>query len=135
VSAERVSEGEPRHESAWPAIPESIALLRRAISRFAVTCDTTDGPAVALAVSEAATNAVVHAFVGRSPGTISIQAFCDDAHLVVVVADDGRGTRPRPDSPGLGLGLPLMTRLAASVEFETGPAGGTVVRLRFPRRV
>jgi anti-sigma regulatory factor (Ser/Thr protein kinase) len=135
VSAGRVSEDEPRLESAWPAVPESVALLRRAISRFAVACDATDGSAVVLAVSEAATNAVVHAYVGRPPGTISIEAFCDAAHLVIVVADDGLGTRPRPDSPGLGLGLPLMSRLAASVEFATGPAGGTVVCLRFPRRV
>jgi serine/threonine-protein kinase RsbW/stage II sporulation protein AB (anti-sigma F factor) len=38
---------------------------------------------------------------------------------------------PRPDSPGLGLGLPLMTRLADAVQISTHPEGGTEVRMTF----
>jgi hypothetical protein len=39
--------------------------------------------------------------------------------------------RPRADSPGVGLGLPIVTSLAASFEISDGPAGGTEVRMGF----
>jgi anti-sigma regulatory factor (Ser/Thr protein kinase) len=77
-------------------------------------------------------NAVVHAFVDRpEPGTLTVIAFHDGDGICVVVGDDGSGMRPRPDSPGLGIGLPLMTRMSESLEFRSGPAGGTEVAMRF----
>jgi serine/threonine-protein kinase RsbW/stage II sporulation protein AB (anti-sigma F factor) len=54
-----------------------------------------------------------------------------DDTVHVVVRDHGRGMTPRPDSPGLGLGLPLMTRLADAVQISTHPEGGTEVRMTF----
>ena len=39
--------------------------------------------------------------------------------------------RPRPDSPGLGLGLPLIAQMAASFEVHERDSGGTEVRMRF----
>ena len=55
---------------------------------------------LALAVTEAVTNSVVHAFIDREPGIVRahIQAAPDE--LVVVVTDNGRGMQPRADSPG-----------------------------------
>jgi serine/threonine-protein kinase RsbW/stage II sporulation protein AB (anti-sigma F factor) len=43
----------------------------------------------------------------------------------------GRGIVPRPDSPGLGLGLPLIATLAESLELGTGPDDETEVRMTF----
>jgi serine/threonine-protein kinase RsbW/stage II sporulation protein AB (anti-sigma F factor) len=40
--------------------------------------------------------------------------------------------RPRPDSPGLGLGLPLIARLSASLEVATAESGGTRLCMSFP---
>jgi serine/threonine-protein kinase RsbW len=87
---------------------------------------------VLLAVSEAATNAVLHAYLeaGR-PGPLLLSARLMDDIVHVVVRDHGRGMTPRPDSPGLGLGLPLMTRLADAVQISTHPDGGTEVRMTF----
>ena len=51
--------------------------------------------------------------------------------LTVVVSDHGRGIVPRPDSPGLGLGLPLIATLAESLELGTGPGDETEVRMTF----
>jgi serine/threonine-protein kinase RsbW/stage II sporulation protein AB (anti-sigma F factor) len=48
-----------------------------------------------------------------------------------VVADRGRGIVPRPDSPGLGLGLPLIATLAESLELGTGRSEETEVRMTF----
>lgn len=39
--------------------------------------------------------------------------------------------RPRIDSPGAGLGLPLITHVADELEVATPPDGGTRVRMRF----
>ena len=38
---------------------------------------------------------------------------------------------PRPDSPGLGLGLPLIATLAESLELGTGRSEETEVRMTF----
>jgi len=87
---------------------------------------------IGLAVSEAATNAVLHAYLeeGR-PGPLLLSARLMDDIVHVVIRDHGRGMTPRPDSPGLGLGLPLMTRLADAVQISTHPDGGTEVRMTF----
>jgi hypothetical protein len=39
--------------------------------------------------------------------------------------------RPRPDSPGFGIGLPLIGNLASAVEIHEAPGGGTEVRMTF----
>ena len=86
---------------------------------------------VALAVTEAVTNAVLHAFIDREPGTIRVSAAAGPDELTVVVTDDGIGMRPRPDSPGLGLGLPTIGRLAALVDLRVPEGGGTELSMTF----
>ena len=81
---------------------------------------------VKVAVSEAVGNAVLHAFRDRGPGTITVRAYLDDARLVVAVSDDGAGMRPHLDSPGLGLGISLITKVAKDVRFDSTDAGTTV---------
>ena len=97
------------------------------------TCD-----AVALAVSEALTNVVQHAYVGQEAGSIDVDAQLERGdRLRVRVSDDGRGPIPRADSPGLGLGLGVMAQTADdfSISSRSG-SRGTVVTLGFslPRR-
>ncbi len=127
----------PRFEDSAPALPESVGRLRRAVADFASDAGA-GSEAVAglqLAVSEAISNAVVHAFGERvEPGTITVTADVDGDAICVVVTDDGTGMSPRPDSPGLGVGLPLMTRLTQSLEFRETPGGGTQVVMRFELR-
>jgi hypothetical protein len=45
---------------------------------------------------------------------------------VVSVADDGPGMRPRPDSPRLGVGLPLTVQVARSLDVINDKPGTTV---------
>lgn len=116
------------------AIPENIPVLRHAATDFAREQGVSEERTfeVALAVSEAVTNAILHAYAGREPGTVTIEADPAQDEFVVRVTDDGRGMQPNPDSPGLGLGLPTIGRLSASVEIEPGPHGaGTAVRMVF----
>jgi serine/threonine-protein kinase RsbW/stage II sporulation protein AB (anti-sigma F factor) len=87
---------------------------------------------VEVAATEAATNAIVHAFIGAEAGLITIAMCVEGAKIVVEVSDDGSGMAPRVDSPGLGLGVPLMRKLSESVDIEPGPRQkGTRVRMRF----
>ena len=87
---------------------------------------------IALAVSEAVTNSVVHAFVHQPAGTVSLFAEAAVDALHVRITDDGSGMRPRSDSPGMGFGLHLIARLTTSLEVGAGPRGqGTEMRLSF----
>lgn len=88
---------------------------------------------IRLAVSEAVTNAVVHAFRGRAHGTVMASVSMRDAGWVEVrVTDDGCGMTPRDDSPGMGLGLPLIRNLADQFEHRRPADGdGTEIWMHF----
>jgi anti-sigma regulatory factor (Ser/Thr protein kinase)/PAS domain-containing protein len=126
--------GSEAFELRVPAVPASVGELRHALSTElqALPVPTSLVEDIGLAVSEAATNAVLHAYLGEShPGPLCLSARLMDDTVHVIVRDHGRGMTPRPDSPGLGLGLPLMTRLADAVQISTHPDGGTEVRMTF----
>lgn len=116
------------------ATPEQISVLRREVAAYAQRVGITDGRIgdVRLAVSEAATNAVLHAYRDREPGEIRVQAFVlDDGCLRIVVEDDGFGPLPRPDSPGIGLGLPTIASVADAVELSAGASAGARLSMTF----
>jgi serine/threonine-protein kinase RsbW len=88
--------------------------------------------AIALAVSEAATNVVMHAYRDQpDPGAFTLGLDLDEGSLLIDVRDDGMGMRPRIDSPGLGLGLPIIAHVSDG--FAVGPTerGGTWMSMRF----
>jgi len=85
---------------------------------------------VLLAVSEVVTNAVVHGY-REAAGEVALLADRRGDTLLLCVADEGTGMVPRHDSPGLGLGLPIVTRMAEQVEIEAPDGGGTQVRMSF----
>ena len=118
----------------WPAVAASVAEARGAVTAFAQSAGATADAlaAVSLAVSEAVTNAVLHAYLDRdTPGTVEVRAHSVDEKVVVVVADEGRGMLPRTDSPGLGLGLPLIAQMTQSLEVHDRQGGGTEIRMSF----
>jgi serine/threonine-protein kinase RsbW len=115
-----------------PARPENVAVVRHAIGGFGDALDIADQVLadLKLAVTEACTNVVVHAYP-EGDGPLEVAAAVKDDRLFLVVRDEGRGITPRADSPGLGLGLPLIATLAESLELGTGPAEQTEVRMTF----
>jgi anti-sigma regulatory factor (Ser/Thr protein kinase) len=121
---------------AWtlPAGLEAPSVARRLARRFAAEhdADTATVAAVAQCVSEAVTNVVVHAYRDADqPGHVEIEASKPDGYLCVYVRDRGQGMTPRLDSPGLGLGLPVIADCATSIEVRRPPAGGTELVMRF----
>jgi serine/threonine-protein kinase RsbW/stage II sporulation protein AB (anti-sigma F factor) len=123
----------PVLELTLPARPESVAEIRAAVRQFAAQhgVDRDVLASVALAVSEAATNAVVHAFVDRAPGIVRTLARPGHDELIVHVADDGRGMQPRVDSPGMGVGLPIIGQLARTLDIRQSGNAGTELRMSF----
>ncbi len=117
-----------------PAIPESVPQLRGALVEFAQRAGAS--PAVLeqirLAISEAVTNVVIHAYVGAAaPGPVRVAAHVEDAKVSIVVADEGRGMVPRLDSPGLGLGLALIAHAADHLDVHDSDPVGTQLRMTF----
>lgn len=116
----------------YEATPQSVAVVRNQMATLARDCGLDDEGVgdVKLAVSEAATNALVHAYRDEGRQTIRVRAIIADGELLIAVRDEGGGMRPRSDSPGLGLGLPVIANLAHRMEIvDENP--GTELRMAF----
>jgi serine/threonine-protein kinase RsbW len=127
-----LADDQPDLELTLPARAENVAVVRHAFGGLGDVLDISDQALsdIKLAVTEACTNVVVHAYPG-SDGPMGVRAHIDDRRLTVVVTDRGRGILPRADSPGLGLGLPLIATLAESLELGKGTDEQTEVRMTF----
>ena len=118
-----------------PAVAENVAPLRHAVVALARDAGAADDVQtdLALAVGEACANVVVHAYPPGDTGVLVVEAAVNGDHIDIAVIDHGQGMTPRPDSPGLGLGLPLIANLSEQLEIHDGPNGvGTELRMTFP---
>jgi serine/threonine-protein kinase RsbW len=125
----------PRIQRRVRADAEQIPRLRAAVAGFAAgLCGYSDEArqAIALAVTEACTNVVRHAYP-ETPGELFVEGWIDDdAQLTVVIIDNGIGLNGASTNAGLGLGLHLMRELADAQ--MSSDHHGTRVRLTFARR-
>jgi len=112
-----------------PAVAISVATGRHAVRNF---CNghPLDHGTIAIAVSEALTNVVVHAYRDSAVGPMRVSATMLADVLTVVVSDDGQGMTPRYDSPGMGMGLLLIDQLAGALDVNSSH-GGTRLEMRF----
>ena len=125
-----------RSGDAWtlPAVPSAVGQMRRRAVAFASATGASGeiAGAVALAVSETVTNAVIHAYAGRAPGPVSVSCRSERERLVIEVVDEGVGIAARADSPGIGHGLATVGALVQTLEIRPREAGpGTVVTMSF----
>ena len=119
-----------------PAVPENVAQIRHAVVELARRNGASEAVQtdLALAVGEACANVVVHAYPPGDVGPLVVHAEILDkgAEICITVIDQGQGMTPRPDSPGLGLGLPLIANLSDRLEIQDGPDGvGTELAMAF----
>jgi serine/threonine-protein kinase RsbW len=119
-----------------PARPEGVAVVRQALAGMADALDF-DAAVLAdmkMAVSEACTNVVVHAYED-SDGLLEVEMSADEAGLTIRVRDYGSGIHPHVnrsrDVPALGLGLPLIAALSDSFELHGSAGQGTEVQMTF----
>jgi anti-sigma regulatory factor (Ser/Thr protein kinase) len=114
--------------------PEAVALVRAALSGIAEwrELDAELVNDLKTAVSEACNNVVVHAYEGP-PGPLAVHVAADGAGLSTTVRDRGIGFQAvAAHAQGMGVGLAVISALAARAEFESPADGGTEVRMWFP---
>jgi len=137
--------GEAPHDLSLvlPATGDSVRTVRFELGQWLVglRASTDDETSLQHAVGELVTNAVEHAYVGRTPLDVALHArLSADGHVEAVVRDRGRWLDPH-DAPFRGNGLGMAGALADHVSVERGDTGdrGTTAtlrhRLRRPVRV
>lgn len=133
LSTTQTAEPAPEVRLTVPAQAEHVPHLRHAVEALARRVGVRDDRRadVRLAVGEACANAVMHAYQGRDPGTLEVAGTVRGRRLEVSVTDRGAGVVPRADSPGLGLGLPLMASTTSAFELRPVAGGGTQVWMAF----
>jgi serine/threonine-protein kinase RsbW len=116
-----------------PARPENVAVVRHVLSAFgeALNLPRSVADDMRLAVTEACTNVVRHAYDGGEPGPIEIVIRPSGEMLDVIISDRGRGTGLSPDRAGPGLGMSLIAALAHSLEVQHSPSAGSRLAMSF----
>ena len=92
-----------------------------------------------LVVNELLTNALKHAFVGRSTGTIMLHSLTDAEGCRITIADDGVGlpegvSWPKRGKLGSAIVQSLRENARAQLEMESQPDKGLRVTIVFKRR-
>jgi len=114
-----------------PALAACLPMLRTAVWSFLANHldDRHTIDSIGLAVSEAVNNAIMHAYPDGPAGQVDISLMYTDTEVEAVIRDYGLGFQ-RSMAPKHRLGIPLMARLASTLEIADAEPG-TVVRQRF----
>jgi PAS domain S-box-containing protein len=117
-----------RLELTLPAEPESLVGLRRRLGRFLHAAGASDHETfeITLTISEAAGNAIEHAY-GPGDADFVVEAAVRDGEVVASVRDSGSWREQRDHQRGRG--LRIIEGLMDDVEVERA-ATGTVVTMR-----
>ncbi|MBE3589684.1 MAG: anti-sigma F factor [Firmicutes bacterium] len=124
-----------------PSRPENVGVARVSLAAFASQLDFTlaELEELKVAVSEAVTNCVLHAYPGRT-GEVKVEAWISEGELGVRVTDWGVGIEDveqarqaaytsSQDPDHLGLGFTFMENFMDRVEVWSQPGAGTVVTM------
>ncbi|HET7476352.1 MAG TPA: ATP-binding SpoIIE family protein phosphatase [Dermatophilaceae bacterium] len=118
----------PHLDFLWPAHSDRLLLLRRTLQRWLREAGASDQECyeITLCCSEAATNAIEHAY-GPGDAQFGVSCDLDDGLVTVGVRDWGRWRASRGRDRGRGLSL--VSELMEQVDVAYG-AGGTEVVMR-----
>ena len=114
----------------WAANPTSLppirAQTRRWLAPLALDDDTEHD--VVLAVNEAASNVIDHAYSTPGPtDLVAVKLWTEPDHLYVEVADHGRWRQPNPEPGYRGRGILLMQQVIESVVIHHDQSGTRVL--------
>lgn len=123
-----------------PARPEYITLCRLALTGLAALRPLSEEllADLKLALTEACSNSVRHAYAGGGDGVVEIVYDLQPDRLVIEVTDEGEGFDPdETGTPGEGLsegglGIAIIRAIADEVEIGLSPQGKGS-RLRFEK--
>lgn len=129
-----------------PSLDVNVALARLVVAAFAARLEftLTEIEEIKVAVSEAVTNAVVHAYGDRS-GVVRLEARVEDGGLLVAVHDQGVGIADiaRARQPAfstvaerMGMGFSFMEAFCDQLRVDSSPGRGTTIHMvKRPRRL
>lgn len=121
-----------------PSRPEYISVIRAMVTDLALRVAMSPSAVedVQVAISEACSNVVCHAYAGvaTTDESITVRCTANGGGLILEVADGGHGLAAgsrRPADPERcgGFGLVLIRNLMDQVWLESSPGRGTVVRM------
>jgi serine/threonine-protein kinase RsbW len=114
--------------------PENLALARLALAGVGSLAGASDGDIadLKLAVTEACTNAILHAYGDGAAGDLVVRYRVGAGRVEVEVEDDGAGFDP--DDPGAraseqggeGMGLLIIRTLTDALEIDSDPSGSCI---------
>ena len=122
-----------RFRRVFPARPEGLRDLRAEMRSWMEERQLEERRRIALllAVGEACSNAIEHAYVDGVPGEVSVEILeYEDRSLGVLIRDFGRFASSR-SAPGRGRGTTIM-RAVTSDFLRASTTNGTAVRFRLP---
>ena len=148
LAAQRLAEPVPVLRLDLPNRLDSVTAARRGLGEWLDRIDAApdDKDALQLAVGEAVTNAVEHAYLPGRPGPVEVRAaLCDDGYLECQITDHGVWKPPDPAVAHRGHGLMVAGHLVDNMVVDHPPrppraagvpsgATGTVVTLRYRLR-
>ena len=120
--------------------PENLALARLALAGVGGIAGADDGDVadLKLAVTEACTNAILHAYSDGNGGELVVRYRLGSSGVEIEVEDDGIGFDPsdplaeESERDGQGMGLMIIRSLTDSIEIESDPSGS---RISFAKKV
>ncbi|MDQ7053020.1 MAG: ATP-binding protein [candidate division KSB1 bacterium] len=125
-----------------PSQTDNLEIIRDFVAKIArkVGFNEDDINKIELAVDEACTNVIKHAYDNNSKNPIDITIQIDYQKLTILVTDKGKGFDPtKLKTPDLqeylaemrvgGLGIYLMKNLMDEVEINSKPGKGNQVRM------
>ncbi|MCV7282951.1 ATP-binding protein [Mycolicibacterium flavescens] len=115
-----------------PATADRLAQIRRGLTAWLKPIGVPDDVIadVVLAVNEAATNCVEHAYRGSDRGVIVVEASVEDNRLMVCVVDHGAWRTPSSEPSTRGRGILIMRAVGDGVDVDNS-GHGTTVRMTF----
>jgi serine/threonine-protein kinase RsbW len=126
----------------FPGRFESLPRVGAFISKAAKTAGLSDKAiyAVQLAVDEACSNIIDHAYGGEDRGEMLCSVIINDDGLIVILQDQGTPFNPQeiPDPQvnvpleklkPRGVGVYLMRKMVDEVHYEYSPEGGNMLTL------
>lgn len=122
---------------------ENESFARVAVAAFAAPLDPTveELTEIKTAVSEAVSNAIIHAYEDDTEGIVTVECMIDDeGKVVIIVSDNGIGIEDvqmareplytsKPGEERSGMGFTVMESFMDKLEVESEPGKGTRVTM------
>ncbi len=125
----------------FPARSPNVSLARSLVAALVSEVDLvlSELDELKVAVAEAVTNAVIHAYPENSQGLIELTAYLEKDSITILIRDWGQGIADLPKAleadystkkERMGLGFSLIQAFSTEMEVKSEPGWGTWVKLK-----